>query len=118
MDNIKKLNIYRRLIVKNINFFLSSYQLNCMGGICFDTNGKILKRWFWPEDSKSIAFHPLSFTLNEYMSIQIHSRFKIILHFRTKVGCCRFSIGSKVIVNVKLKVTIVKYLVLKFIIQP
>lgn len=71
-----------------------------MGGICFDPNGKILKRWFWPEDSKSFVFHPISFTLNEYMSIQIHSRIKIILHFRTKVGCCRFSIGSKMTVNV------------------
>ena len=78
-----------------------SYQINCVGGICFDQAGKCLKRWFWPDDSKSIVFHPIAFTLNEYMSIQIHSRFKIILHFRTKVGCCRFSIGSKIFVNVK-----------------
>lgn len=73
-----------------------------MGGICFDTNGKCLKKWLWPDDSKSVAFHPIAFTLNEYMSIQIHSRFKIIFNFRTKVGCSRFSIGSKMPLTVEI----------------
>lgn len=76
------------------------YEINTQGGINFDLSGKLIKKWSWPFDSHDVVFHPIIFVLNEHISVQILGRTKIYLNFRSKHGCIRFSVGSKVKLNV------------------
>ncbi len=69
------------------------FQLNCNGGINFNSDGTIIRKWLFPADSSnSLAFHPIIFSINEYMSFQIHNKFKILFQFRSRFGCCKFLI--------------------------
>ncbi len=68
------------------------YQINYIGGINFDQTGGCIKKWLFPEDPNGQSFHPIRFTINEYMSLQIHSRSRIVFSFRSKHGTCRFLI--------------------------
>jgi len=76
------------------------YEINTQGGTNFDVNGKLIKKWSWPYDSHDVAFHPIIFVLNKHISVQILGRTKIYLNFRSKHSCIRFSVGSKVKLNV------------------
>lgn len=76
------------------------YQINSQGGLNFDLNGKLVKRWSWPFDSHDVVFHPIIFVLNKHISVQILGRTKIYLNFRNKHGCIRLSVGSKIKLNV------------------
>ncbi len=75
------------------------YQINYIGGINFDQSGNCIKKWLFPEDPDGQSFHPIRFIINEYMSIQIHSRSRIIFIFRSKYGTCRFLIKLKNLVS-------------------
>ena len=68
------------------------YQINYIGGINFDQNGNCIKKWLFPNEENNVAFHPIVFAINEYMSMQIHGRSKIVFIFRSKYGTCRFLI--------------------------
>ncbi|CAF0875700.1 unnamed protein product [Brachionus calyciflorus] len=72
------------------------YQLNSFGAINFDENGTLLRKWLWPPDSKINAFHPIIFRLNEFMSIKIFSRNKIVFNFRSKQSTCKFLVSTRV----------------------
>lgn len=71
------------------------YQINYIGGINFDQNGNCIKKWLFPNEENNVAFHPIVFAINEYMSMQIHGRSKIVFIFRSKYGTCRFLIRLK-----------------------
>ncbi len=76
------------------------YQINFEGGINLDSNGKLVRKWLWPYDSHDVVFHPIVFVLNEHISVQILGRTRINLNFRNKQGCIRFSVGSKLKLDV------------------
>lgn len=72
------------------------FQINCNGGINFDSNGCCIRRWIWPNDEKLNTFHPMNFNINEYMGVYIENRHKIVFNFRTKYGSSRFLVGAKI----------------------
>ena len=76
------------------------FQLNCIGGINFNTDGSIIRKWLFPTDASNLlAFHPIIFQINECMSFQIHNKFKILFQFRSRFGSCKFLIKLNSVKN-------------------
>ena len=42
------------------------FQINCNGGINFDSNGCCIRRWIWPNDEKLNTFHPMNFNIKPF----------------------------------------------------
>ncbi|RNA08607.1 glutamate-rich 6-like [Brachionus plicatilis] len=71
------------------------YQLNHYGAINFDENGKCIRRWLWPSESKMNTFRPVISRLNDYMSIKMFTRDRIVFCFRSKQSSCKFIVSTK-----------------------
>ena len=64
-------------------------RIDALGGQQFSETGSLTKKWKWTA-TEHLTFRPISLRVNQYASVHITSREKIVLALRSRQGGCKF----------------------------